>query len=697
MGDNIIGRSATRPKARRGRWGRLRRPGAALVAVALATSATVLLGAPSSNAAPGDINTIVGGPGHGTAKSLSVQPNGVTFSGSDIMIADEAAALRKVSGSTMTVADQLPLTDSAYQSVVAHPAGLIVSREGPATDAGVFLIRPDGTEVRLVAGTPRGLGVHPDGDVYFASGNKVSRFALAADGTLGSTFVVAGQTTFGSTGDGGPAISAALKAPGDVAVGADGRIFIADTGNHRIRVIDTTGIITTFAGTGAAGFTGDGAQAAAARLSSPGGVAAIGDGRILIADTDNNRIRVVAKDGLISTFAGTGGVTDPVESLAPTQVSIDSPTEIEVTAGTLAIASRRYVQTIGITSLSVRVRAGNGLDSFGGDGLPASGAQLNDPYDSVHAPDGSIYISDRGNNRLRRVKPDGTITSVANLNAPEALAVDAAGKVLIVTAVGIKRYDPVTGAVSTFDGLTSPTIGRARIAPDPTSPNTVWFANGDTCVQERPFRTVAPPSRSWCLPAGAADIQTIAADPRNGEIVVLDRSGRLWRINPTTGAARTVKVGLFGADGRDNEDSDVAVSPTGVVYVSVQQPCGGVFFEGPNTVMRIPLAGSATLFAGVVEAPGGCGSPSFFCGDGGQAKQACFRKITGLDVDANLDLLITDGGNDRLRKVQGTTAAGEAATTTTSTTSTTPPPEPAPLVEPAGVAVPTAVAPQLTG
>jgi hypothetical protein len=203
----------------------------------------------------------------------------------------------------------------------------------------------------------------------------------------------------GFSGDGGAATAAALDLPVDVAATRDGGFLIADYGNNRIRRVSPGGTITTVAGTGAEGFSGDGGPATAARMGFPNGVSATADGGFLISDYEFNRVRRVSPNGTITTVAGSGGL---------------------------------------------------GQGGFAGDGGPATGARFDGISDAVEAPDGGLLIADTGNERIRRVAPDGTITTVAGslgypggfsgdgglatlaqLRGPSGVAVNTGGDILI--------------------------------------------------------------------------------------------------------------------------------------------------------------------------------------------------------------------------------------------------------------------------
>jgi streptogramin lyase len=150
-------------------------------------------------------------------------------------------------------------------------------------------------------GAPQYIALASDDSAYFTTGNTV--FKLSTDGLLNR---VAGNSRAGFSGDGSSALTAQLWSPVGLAVDANGVLYIADTGNNRIRRVDVNGIITTVAGSGVAGFSGDNGPAVSAQLSAPAGVAVDVDGNLFIADTGNHRIRKVTPAGIITTIAGNG-------------------------------------------------------------------------------------------------------------------------------------------------------------------------------------------------------------------------------------------------------------------------------------------------------------------------------------------------------------------------------------------------------
>jgi predicted lipoprotein with Yx(FWY)xxD motif len=262
---------------------------------------------------------------------------------------------------------------------------------------------------------PWGVATTPDGGSVISDMNWSQVRRVSPTGTITR---LAGTNRNGFAGDGGPATNAELNMPMGVAVQADGGVLIADSNNHRIRRVSPAGTITTVAGNGTEGFSGDGGAATAAELDLPVDVAATRDGGFLIADYGNNRIRRVSPAGTITTVAGSGAEGFSGDGGRATAARMGFPDSVSATAdGGFLISDYEYnrVRRVSPTGTIATVAGSGGLGQggFAGDGGPALGARFDSISDAVETPDGGLLISDTGNNRVRRVSPTGTVTTVA--------------------------------------------------------------------------------------------------------------------------------------------------------------------------------------------------------------------------------------------------------------------------------------------
>ncbi len=219
-----------------------------------------------------------------------------------------------------------------------------------------------------------------------------------------------GVSSSGFSGDGGPATSAKLSNPIGIAIDAAGNVYFSDRDNQRVRRIDTAGIITTVAGAGAQGFSGDGGPAVNARLFAPHGLSVDAAGNLYIADTTNNRVRKVTPAGIISTVAGNGNVTISVLNNlgdgGPATNATLTPWDVEVDgAGNLYITdwfNHRIRKVDGVTGIITTI-AGNGVGGYSGDGGPATSAAISSPTGLALDFQGNVYFADSGNHRIRKI------------------------------------------------------------------------------------------------------------------------------------------------------------------------------------------------------------------------------------------------------------------------------------------------------
>ncbi len=287
----------------------------------------------------------------------------------------------------------------------------------------------DGGQARSAAlKAADGVAVGPDGSLYIADWDDQRVRRVDPRGVITT---VAGNGTPGFSGDGGPATKAELNRPSDIAVGPDGSLYIADSFNLRVRRVDPRGVITTVAGNGTLGFSGDGGPATQAALgNNRGGFVAVGpDSSLYISDNGNERIRRVDPRGVITTIAGNGTPGSRGDGGPATQAELSTPLGISLDPDgsvyfvDLGSNSVRRVGSDGI----IQTVAGKGTQGFSGDGGPATKAQLSLPGDVAVGPDGSLYIADGQSSIIRKVGPDGIITTAVGSFGGDSLSDDPDG------------------------------------------------------------------------------------------------------------------------------------------------------------------------------------------------------------------------------------------------------------------------------
>ncbi len=259
---------------------------------------------------------------------------------------------------------------------------------------------------------PAGVFVDAANNIYIAYNNNNRIRKVNAAGIIST---LAGTGSAGYSGDGTPATGATMNLPYDIVGDAAGNLYFTDFANNCIRKINTSGIISTVAGTGAGGFFGEGVAATAAQLNNPAGIAIDASGNCYFADAANSRVRKVSTAGIITTVAGTGAVGSGGDGFAATAATLNSPVGVYIDGtGNIYIsdggANRvRKVNAAGIISTF----AGTGAAGYSGDGTPATGATMHYPAGIVADPLGNVYIGDRTNNCVREVNTAGIISTVA--------------------------------------------------------------------------------------------------------------------------------------------------------------------------------------------------------------------------------------------------------------------------------------------
>jgi len=507
----------------------------------------------------------------------------------------------------------------------------------------------EGTALTAGLAVPIGLALDGAGNLYLADTDNSRIRRLDAGAT---TFApVAGNGDAGLTGDGELAVVATMNTPRAVAVDAAGNVFFADSLNHRIRRVDaTTGVITTVAGT-VEGFDGDGGPAIASLLSSPLGVAVDAAGNLVIADSNNHRIRRVdATTQQITTIAGGSTPGSTGDNGPATGARLFVPQGLAFDAdGHLYIADsfNARVRRIDAVSGDITTVAGSATSGSGGDGLQATSAQLSNPTAVALDGAGNLYIADRNNHRVRRVDAAGVITTVAGtgtlgelgdgglataarLQFPSGVAADAAGNVYVADTDNhrLRRIDP-GGVITTVGGAIDPDgmgpLDRARLA-DPRA-----------LVRAPAFTLIAGGATGTAQVVDAAAVRVVA-----GRYPHAQSTGALARFRSTS----------FGSVG-------------GVAY----DDAAGAFYlteSSAHRILRVTVVDPDDARTWTIAPLTGVDATAGFAD--GAAATARFRAPTGLFLDdATRILYVADTGNHVIRAIdletsQVTTVAGTPAT-----------------------------------
>ena len=536
---------------------------------------------------------------------------------------------------------------------------------------GIAVFSGDGgpaTRARL--NTPTGIVVDGTGNLYIADfGNHRIRRVDAATGVITT---VAGTAAF--SGDGGLAISAQLDFPRGVAVDGSGNLYIADQGNNRIRRVDGgTGVITTVAGTGAGGFSGDGGLATSAQLIIPRGVALDGLGNLYISDSGNNHVRRVdTATGVITTVAGNGTAGFSGDGGPATSASLTGPRGLAMdSSDNLYVADRgnNRIRYVDLATGVITTVAGNGTEGFSGDGGPATRAGLWSPNGLAVGGTGNLYIADGGNNRIRRVdvatgvigtvagnetsgfSGDGGRANAASLSFPLDLAVDGSGNLYIADFRNhrVRKVEGLAapGASPGTGPFFSPTLVPARAAtatptatPTPHGPIITTVAGNGTDG----FSGDDGPATSASLdePGG------LAVDSTGNLYIVDTQNHRIRKVDAATGVITTVVgIGTAGFSGNGGPATTASLSNPIGLAVDVS---GNLYIAdaGNNRIRKVDAA------TGVITMVAGRGTEGF-SGDGGPATRARLDNPWDVAVDDTGNLYIADFGNNRVRKVDAAT------------------------------------------
>jgi trimeric autotransporter adhesin len=472
---------------------------------------------------------------------------------------------------------------------------------------------------------PTGVAVDSSGNLYITDFYYSVIRKVTSDGVIRT---VAGNGNMAYSGDGGPATAAGLFLPTATTLDSSGNLYIADYYNSRVRKVTAAGVISTVAGTGSSGYTGDGGQATAAQIGRPIGVAIDSAGNLYIADYKNTQVRKVTAAGVITTvtgtgtggFAGDGGPATVAQLGAIMGVMVDS-------SGNLYIADTNNDRVRKVTPDGIiNTIAGNGSQGFSGDGSSTTAAMMRLPSGIALDSSGNLYIADFNNNRIRKVTPAGIVSTVAgngskaysgdggpatiaSLNWPNKLKIDSSGNIYISDSYNFRiRKVGLDGKIITVVGTGSSGFsgdgGLATLAQFSyiggvaiDSAGNLYFSD----YQNHRIRKVTP----------SGIVNTVAGSGASG---------------PSAGG--------YGGDGgpataaRLNHPTGLTVDSAGNIYIG----------DAGNNVIRKVTA------AGIISTIAGNGS-TYFSGDGGLAINAGLNGGGGVIQNPSLGLALDSANN----------------------------------------------------
>jgi len=588
------------------------------------------------------ISTVAGGP-----PLSGVSPTAAPIEGPEAMVRDSSGNLYVVNdnGVIYKVTPGLGVPSSMSIYAGNNTAGF----------------SPNGTLANVsLLYEPIGAALDVNGNLYFSDQNNcVVREIVAASGVMNT---VAGTPhVCNYSGDGGQATSAELSFPQEVALDGSGNLYIADIGNSVVRQVNLgSGIITTYAGNGAAGFPTNGALATSTSLNGPIALAVDAGGNLFIADQNADVVcRVDATSKIITIVAGTGTLGFSGDGGPATAANLQVPEGVAVdTAGNLYIADSEnarirevFSPTNPNTPNQITTIVGNGTFGYNGDGAVGTATALTNPFGLfVDAATGNLWIADYWSNRVRLYTASTTIVTTVVGNG----AVGDGGP---ATGANVSLYDPRNPALDGNGNLFLVDAQNNRIREISAANQTITTVVGTGIPCPRPSLPCGDGG-----PAGSAQLfqpRTVTVEP-GGVLIVSDNGdNRIREVDGSTGNISTI-VGsgnLCAAPFSSCGDGGPALSASlNDARGAVLDAAGNLYFVDAqdNRVREVDTTGTITTVAGdgpAGNAPVGCVPGGNLSGDGGPAVNATLDCPLGLDIDANGNLYVADTDNNVIRKI----------------------------------------------
>lgn len=574
-----------------------------------------------------------------------------------------SAALQSPTDAAMDSKGNLYISDSNDHRIrELTTAGVLTTIAG----TGIAAFNGDGLPAKKTQiNVPRGIVVDSNGNILFADAGNC-RIRKISPAKIVTT--IAGNGKCGFSGDGLPATSAMISFPNGLSLDNAGNLYFADRGNQRIREVNTAGIMHTLAGNGTAGFSGDHGLAMSAELNQPRDAISDNAGNLYIADQANHRVRIVDASGKINTFAGNGKQGCAGDGGLATSANLGAPSRLMIYQGSLYISNGgcARVRAVSLTSNKITTVIGSSF-GFDGNGHDALSSQFVGPagilLDNAKA---NVLVVDNGNDQVRAVSistnivtgiaggytGDGLNGIKAALNLPENIAFDSKGNLYIADVYNnrVRKVTP-TGVISTFAGTgISGYIGDGG----PARSAQLWFPygvavdkNDNVYISDNGNGVIRKVDTSGTITTFAQnanffDLLGMAADSAGNVYVADDLACVVWQVTPA--GAVSVATGVLNTCGYNgdgikatsaflNLPYDVGVDSAGNLYI------GDTF----NNRVREVIGGVISTFAG----NGTCG----FSGDGGKATLAMLCTPVGVVADSKNNIYIGDYGNARVREV----------------------------------------------